>query len=186
MPMTRRARSPYLRVLALTITLASSAVCHAAGFEVVMKSGAIVAATTRPLIAMGKVSFLDGESRSRTLAVQAIDLEATRARLGSPEPTSRRWDGRSLQSAGGNIQVVGPVAATSADEDGDATTRSTDDNGVSLEDMSQVDRLRTEIAQIDKQIKPMNPSDRQRTVLMVRQLELQTELARVLHPDVKS
>ena len=181
---THRARRPVgasaaLIALALATALpaASRPTPDTAAYEVVLADGSIVPASTRPLIAMGKVSFLDGANRSCTLPVQRVDLDATRARIGASAPRGRMWDERAIRSVRGRIQIVGEseiVEETSAGAEAPSA--------VELADMTQAERIRGEIDRLDDVIRPLAAKDRQRTVLMLRQLELQDELSRILHP----
>jgi hypothetical protein len=169
--------------LAIAVPAASPSPSDASAYAVVLADGSIVPASTRPLIAMGKVSFLDGNNRSRTLPVQRVDVEATRARSGSSAPRGRTWDERAISAVRGRIQVVGESEGVDDALPGEDQAPS----GVELADMTQAERIRSEIDRLGAQILPLAPKDRQRTVLMLRQLELQQELSRILHsPSVES
>ena len=182
-PRARRMSGAPVALFALSLVAISAAAQPPSPYEVVLKDGSIIAAATRPLIAMGKVSFLDGDSRAVAMSVQRVDVEATRARIGSPTSRSRTWTDRSLATVKGNIQVVGeseaPAAAT--DNASDSQQTATTNDG-----MTEAARVRVEIDSISAKMQPLGPKDRQRTLLMLRQLELQQELTRILRPPVTS
>ena len=156
----------------LAIPIASQAVPARTTFGVVLADGTEVQAHTRPLIALGKVSFLDASDRQATLPLRAIDLAATRARLGATRLASARtWDQRSLATMHGGVQFLGQTdtgsAAAASPEDGGLTTAET---------------VRNDIQAIEEKIAPLGAQDHQRTILMIHQRELREQLARLLAP----
>ena len=169
--------------LSLATALTAGARSTPPAYAVVLKSGEVVQATTRPLIALGKVSFLDGASRTRTLTVDAVDLAATRARLdGVRASHSRTWTADQLAKMQGGIQIVGE----SEPADGEAKPSSGSSDGNEENDLSTAAGIRLEIAKLEEQIKPLDPTDRRRTVLMMRQQELRQELQRIASPNARS
>lgn len=164
--------------LATALPAASLPPSGAAAFAVVLADGSVVPASTRPLIAMGKVSFLDDHNRSRTLPVQSVDVDATRARSGSTASRARTWDQRAIRTVRGRIQIVGESDGV----DGAAPAGDETPSAAEMADMTQAERIRSEIDRLGAQILPLEPKDRQRTILMLRQLELQQELSRLLRP----
>ena len=182
-PRARRMSGAPVALFALTLVAFPAAAQPFAPYEVVLKDGTSVAAATRPLIAMGKVSFLDGDSRAVALSAQRVDLEATRAKSGSPASRSRTWTDRSLATVKGNIQVIGESEAPREAADGSA---SPEQAAVNVADMTEAERVRSEIELLGEKIQPLAPKDRQRTLLMLRQMELRQELTRILRPPVSS
>lgn len=183
-PRARRMSGAPVALFALTLVAFPAAAQPPAPYAVVLKDGSSIAAATRPLIAMGKVSFLDGDSRAVALPVQRVDVDATRARIGAPVSRSRTWTDRSIAKVKGNIQVVGESEApTVSAADGPSAA---EQSAVNIADMTQAERVRAEIDSLGVKMQPLAPKDRQRTLLMLRQLELQQELTRILRPPVSS
>lgn len=185
-PRARRFSGAPVALLALTLVAFPAAAQPYATYEVVLSDGSSVAAATRPLIAMGKVSFLDASNRAVTLSAQVVDIEATRSKLGAPASHSQTWTDRSLARVKGNVQIVGeseglPNPPESVSE-GAAAAEAESDSAF----MTEAERLRNEIQLLSAKIQPLGPKDRQRTLLTLRQLELQQELSRILRPPVAS
>ena len=152
-PRARRFSGAPVALLALTLVAFPAAAQPDSNYEVVLKDGTSVTATTRPLIAMGKVSFLGADNRSMTLPVQSVNVDATRERLGSSSPRSHTWTDRSLAKVKGSIQVVGeseaPVAAEGGASSGDVKPASETELG----DMTQAERIRYEISALNEKMK---------------------------------
>jgi hypothetical protein len=159
-----------------------AAPASAAGYEVVLVGGARVVATSRPLVAMGKVSFLDEGRRPVSLPSTVVDVEATRARLGSAQPAGKVWDEKALRRDASRIQFYGEGGAVAAEPETDsgADVAPTSDLARNAGDMSPAERLRAEIDGLNGKIRVLPTSDRTRSMLVIRQLELQQELTRVL------
>jgi hypothetical protein len=162
--------------VALATLLAGSARA-ASGYDVVLRDGHVVAARTRPAIALGKVSFVDATSHVRTLPVTMVDVTATRARCASASSsaTGRVWDQRSLATVTGRVQFAGEETAEAAPEQAVL-----EPGEVDLSSLTDAERLRLEITQLDQRLQPLSATDHQRTVLITRQRELQAELQRIL------
>ena len=144
-------------------------------YEVVLASGARVTASSRPLVAMGKVSFLDEARRPVSLPSTAVDVEATRARLGGTQASGKVWDEKSLAKLDASrIQFYGDQPADGATPSEAAATTAKD------EDSSPAERLRAQIDGLSEKIRTLPTSDRQRSIMVIRQLELQQELTRIL------
>lgn len=159
-----RSRSLKLVVGILGAALATT-VAAAPGYQVVLTSGARVSASSRPVIAMGKVSFLDENRRPTTLPAAMVDVPATRAARPAERSTPRVWNAATVsQLKGARVQFYGEAPAAS-DDDASATP---------------AERLRSRIEGIEGRIKSLPTSDRQRSMLVTQQRELQEELARVL------
>lgn len=158
-----RSRSLKLVVGILGAALATT-VAAAPGYQVVLASGARVSASSRPVIAMGKVSFLDENRRPTTIPAAMVDVPATRAARPAERSTPRVWNATTVsQLRGVRVQYYGEAAAPS--DDSSATP---------------AERLRSQIEGIEGRIKSLPTSDRQRSMLVTQQRELQEELARVL------
>ena len=139
-------------------------------FGVVLANGRTIVAVSRPLIAMGQVSFLDGDRRSRTLGLHEVDVAATQARNGAfTVGTAHPWTARALAHLDRHgVQFVG--AAPSQASEG------------STDGMTDAEKIRSEIDRMNKLMQPLSGTDHQRTVYIMRRQELQEELERVLSP----
>lgn len=163
--------------LALSGFVALAAVpASAQPFQVFLTSGASIVATSRPLVALGKVSFLDENRRSVTLPVNVVNVDATKQAAGRVTSTGRVWDDKALTKLkGAKVQFYGDdpgTPATAAEETADAAQP---DDG-----KTPAERLRGEIDALNAKIGTLPTSDRQRSMLVIRQLELQEELSRML------
>ena len=143
-------------------------------WSVVLADGTEIQAHTRPLIALGKVSFLDASDRQATLPVRAIDLAATRNRLGAnPLSSTRTWNQRSLAGVHGGVQFLGQLDASSPGKTAEAIP--VEDGG-----LTTAETVRNQIESIDEKLGPLGPQDHQRTILMMQQRELREQLDRLL------
>ena len=183
-PRARRISGAPVALIALTLVAFPAAAQPYSPYEVVLTDGTSVAAATRPLIAMGKVSFLDAGNRAVTLSAQSVDIEATRSKLGAPASRSQTWTDRSLAKVKGNVQIVGESEGTPEPEEGATEGAASTEADPAF--MTEAERIRSEIQTLSAKIQPLGPKDRQRTLLTLRQLELQQELARILRPPVAS
>ena len=151
----------------------------AAGYEVVLASGARVVASSRPLVAMGKVSFLDESRRPVTLPSTAVNVEATRARLGGTQSAGKVWDEKALRKLDSSrVQFYGGEQAAPAREPETSAAALGDDGPAELR--SPAERLRGQIDGLSEKIRVLPTSDRSRSMMVIRQLELQQELTRLL------
>jgi hypothetical protein len=164
--------------LPLAGVLASAAASAAPAYAVILASGVRLAATSRPLLAMGKVSFLDESRRPVTLPTSDVDVEATRAALGSTSSPTQVWDAKSLTKVAHGVQFYGEKVETVIAPDG--TEVVPESANVKPEDQTQAEHLRTEIEDLNSKIRVLPTSDRTRSMLVIHQLELQEELSRVL------
>lgn len=146
-------------------------------YEVVLVSGARVTATSRPLVALGKVSFLDVNRRPVTLSSSDVDVEATRALMPGTSGSGKVWTEKSLSRRDrGGIQFYGdaPEPEVSADRTDIAASAP---GGA---DLAPVERLRARIDTLGEKIRTLPTSDRGRSIMVIQQLELQQELSRLL------
>jgi hypothetical protein len=158
----------------LVIALAA-ATASAESFPVVLADGHVVQASSPPFIAMGQVSFLDVQGRPQLLKTSQVNVAATRERAGQPASHSRVWTGAAMAKLPGGVQYVGEEGEASSEEVGEADASSAPPDGG-----SEVDQLRSRIAQVDAKVQTLSTHDRQRTLLIFQQLELQEELSRLL------
>jgi len=150
----------------------------AVGYEVVLASGARVVASSRPLVAMGKVSFLDESRRPVTLPSTAVNVEATRARLGGTQSAGKVWDEKAVRKLDSSrVQYYGGEQAAPAQEPEAAAALGADGPD---ELLSPAERLRGQIDGLNAKIRVLPTSDRSRSMMVIRQLELQQELTRLL------
>ncbi len=180
--MSRLIRLLVVASLATVVVTASPA---SAGYSVILATGNRIAATSRPVLAMGLVSFLDESHRPTTLPVAAIDVEATRRAAGEP-PRARP----SARAAARTGTGVGPQFyddtlpdPDTLDEDGNLLYPR-DRTVPDVEPVTKADRLRAEIQGITEKVKDLPTSNRERSMLVIRQLELQEELSRMLTAPV--
>jgi len=162
-------------LLPLLVLVLSAAPASAESFPVVLADGHVVQASSRPFIAMGKVSFLDMQGRPQTLSSSRVNLAATREHAGQAATRSRVWTGATMAKLPGGVQYVGEESEASIDASVEGEATSADTGG-----SSEIDQLRSRIAQVDAQVQKLSTHDRQRTLLIFQQLELQEELARLL------
>jgi len=169
-PVIRRHRQALRGLVPATAFALLAASASADRFPVVLANGTVMEASSRPFIGMGQVSFLDLQGRPQALASARVDVAATRqaTRVGGAQ--SRVWTGDRMSALRGGVQFVGEASGDEPAESTDATAP--------VEIGSDVDRLRDRISQIDVQIRALPTKDRQRTLLIVQQLELQEELMR--------
>lgn len=173
--MSQSRPSPFLASLAVMVGLAAPA--GAAPYEVVLASGERVAASSRPLMALGKVSFLDESRRPVTLSTAAVNVEATRANLSDIPKAGKVWDEKALAKLDSQkVQFYGddmgsPAEATEARR-GEPTPLDSD--------KSPMERLRSRIDTLGEKIRVLPTTDRDRSLMVIQQLELQQELSRLL------
>jgi hypothetical protein len=167
----------FVLFLPLAALLLAGSVRAASSYDVVLRDGRVVAARTRPAIAMGKVSFVDATSHVRTLSVATVNVAATRERCAATPSSGRVWDQRSLATMQGRVQFA---ADTDAPVEAAPEQAASTPGEVDLSSLSDAERLRLEISQLDQRMQPLSATDHQRTVLVTRQRELQEELQRIL------
>ena len=165
----------------LALPAACAALCTAASaapaYEIVLASGGRMTASSRPLMAMGKVSFLDESRRPVSLSSTQVDVEATRARLGGTQASGKVWDEKALSKLDASrVQYYGEggpdVAVTEPEQPGSAAK-------ADGENASASERLRAQIEGLSQQIRTLPTTDRTRSMMVIRQLELQEELTRI-------
>lgn len=98
----------FLAAAALAAALATAAPAWA-GWQVVLADGRSVAASTRPVIALGRVNFHDANGRAVSLVATEVDVEATRRavqeEVGVAPP--RLWTAERLAASTARLQVLG-------------------------------------------------------------------------------
>ena len=154
-----------------------------APYAVVLADGRQLLARSRPLIAMGIVSFLASDGSAVSLSATQVDLTATRARLAQASPQhSVLFDDKAIERTTGRVQVVDPSLAAPPPQNAEAEDRRADEGekpeAIPVGD--QVGLLRARIEQIDRDLLKIPATDRQATLLASQQRDLQAELSRLL------
>ena len=180
--MSRTVRFPALVSLVVAACLAAPAEAQPR-YPVFLANGAQIIATSRPIIAMGLVSFLDESHRAATIPVAKVDVKATRQAAGAP-PRPKAPANVPAHAGGVGPQyyddaLPDPAALT---EDGKASPLAKP--APAGEVMTTADRLRAQIDGIGAKVKDLPTSNRERSMLVIQQLELQEELSRILTAPV--
>ena len=110
----------FLATTALIATLFAAAPAQA-GHEVVMQDGRRIAASTRPIIALGRVNFHDAQGRAISLSATAVNLPATRQALRRElgPMSSGVWTAERLAANKVRVQVLGGSSANADGADAD-------------------------------------------------------------------
>jgi hypothetical protein len=169
-----------LAVLTGVLTAAACAAEPAsAGYEVVLRDGRLVSASSRPVIALGRVSFHDAEGHGVSLAAREVDLPATRRLLHreGDEGERRVWTRADLAASTGHVQVVG---GRLPDGGGEPTAPGTGVASVAELEARQADLLRERLDELESQRRLLSTSDPEAQLLEKRRLVLQSELLRLL------
>lgn len=173
--MTLPTRFAFALAAALLAAPAGASTEVAAPYQVVLADGRVVPARTRPTLAFGSVSFLDGRGALATLPASAVDLDATRQRL--PPPSTRRvWDSKALQAIDPRAARLNVAGGEGSDSESAVAPLAVDPMA-HLTPEEKVVRMQAEIERLDGQVAALPATDRQVMLLRARQREIRDEMA---------
>lgn len=146
----------------------------AAGHAVVLDDGTRLAARTKPVMAMGEVSFVAADGALTNIDLHRVDVAATRAANGgSKAATSRRvWTARELEQAAGRVQVVGTVESPQPE--------------APPSDSEQLAMVRARIQQLEDALDGLSADDPEAKTILRMQHQLQGEVQRLLRDANRS
>ena len=115
-----------LLATATLVTVLLAAAPARAGHRVVLSDGRSVEASTRPVIALGRVNFHDASGRAVSLRADQVDVEATRRALQSEIGVAppKLWTAERLAHTTARLQVLGseeraPEPSAAREDDGE-------------------------------------------------------------------
>lgn len=175
--MTDSRLTQLLAALATTFCLAAPA--SAAQHEIVMKDGSRIPATSRPVIALGRVSFHDVRGRSSSLSAAVVDLTTTREgmRRNGAVQTQTVWTASDLESARERVQLQTARAVGSQEQLPAEPTRK--GSAVRSSTKAEMQVIQDALDRVRAQRRLVRGSDDEASILEERKLALQSELLRL-------
>lgn len=164
-----------LTALAAVFALAAPA---AAGHEIVLTDGTRVAASSRPVIALGRVNFHDVNGRSRSLSASLVDLEQTRAALRRNGEQARTvWTAADLEQARGSVLLQ---SARIAAGPSDSPIRPPSEGSVKRSStQAQIDAMESALDRVRAQRRMVKGYETEAEILEERKSVIQSEILRL-------
>lgn len=166
--------TPALLALTLVVSFAATA---SAGHRVVLQDGRVLDASTRPVIALGRVNFHDASGRSVSLPASKVNVAATRDSVDRELVGSRVYTASDLAALRGSVRLE--TARTANAHLAPERFRPTqDEKPVSMNAAAaahfqgRLDRVRERLAELRK-------DDPEFAILEQQELALQTEVLRL-------
>jgi hypothetical protein len=169
--------------LPLTLVALAAILCHAApaaaGHQVVLKDGSRIAASTRPVIALGRVNFNDLDGRSRSLSAATVDLSGTREALRrtSASPVSTVWTAADLEAAHSRVRLETARSAGAMHAQARAPAKTSRHRRSATE--AQIDLAQKALINVETQRRFLKSDDREAGILDLQKIHLQSDLLRL-------
>ncbi len=150
-----------------------------ASHEIVMKDGSRIAAGSRPVMALGRVSFRDATGRSRSLPAAAVNLPDTReaSRRNGDAPPRTVWTATDLEDAHRSVRLES--ARSTGTRLNEPSGPSVETRGRSSSTQAQIDVLQDSLDRVRAKRRTLKSYDTEAGTLEERKLVLQSELLRL-------